>query len=92
MRALRASLRAPFYLRKPTTAGQPPHGAGTIHKYTFNEYLDMRIYKNRSNLDLLNLLTINTLCTNNSFVDHCENLYNYSHKFLGNLSTPLITN
>jgi hypothetical protein len=73
-------------LRKSTAPPQSNGGAANANSGNLPkiDYAQMRLYKSKPVYDLVNMLTMNTLCTSDTFVDHCDKLYNYSNKILGN--------
>lgn len=74
-------------LRGHPHQNQPPPGSKNIKPETPQpiNYTDMRLYKAKTNYDLLNLITMNTLCSSDLFVDHCDRLYTLSNTLLGML-------
>jgi len=54
---------------------------------TMKYYRDLRIYKEKSALELANLFMINKLLHYSFFVNNAHLLYNYSSKFFGKMRT-----
>lgn len=53
-------------------------------------YRDLRIYKEKSTLELANLFMINKLLHYSFFVNNAHLIYKYSSKFLGHKPTELV--
>jgi len=50
-------------------------------------YSSLRIYQNHSWFELMNLLAMTTVCSNDFFVDNCHKFYALGRKIFGNPSS-----
>jgi len=79
---LRATSR--FSSAKATVIDPPPVSPPHLTPPDFSK---LRIYKDRSVVDLLNMYVMNTVCTKDVFVDNCHHMYKFSNKLFGSYIT-----